>query len=213
MSSRLQIYNDALQLCGERPLASLTETRDPRYQLDQVWDNDGVRACLEQAQWKFAMRSTRFDYATYITPDFGYQRAFEKPDDWVITSAVSEDEYFNTPLTRYEDEAGYWYADCDELYVRYVSDDSAYGGDLSLWTTTFHDFVAAHFASKIVLSLTADKERVLMVTKLREKALNIAKSRDAMAGPTRFPPTGSWVRSRRGGHVGGDRGNGGSLIG
>lgn len=212
MSSRLQVYNDALLVCGERSLASLTEDREPRRLLDQVWDNGGVNACLEMGQWHFAMRATRFDYATSVTPDFGYRRAFEKPDDWILTSAVSADEYFNTPLTQYADETGYWYADLDELYVRYVSDDSSYGGDLTLWPSTFHDFVAAHFASKIILRLTSDENKQNRVIALESRQLLRAKSKNAMTGPARFPPEGSWNRSRRG-KSSRDRGNRGQLIG
>ena len=212
MSSRLQIYNDALMICGETALASLTENRGPRRLLDRVYDSGGINACLERSQWTFAMRSTRFDYATYITPDFGYSRAFEKPSDWILTSAVSLDEFFNTPLTQYEDEAGYWYADSDELYVRYVSNDSSYGGDLSLWPSTFHDFVASHFAAKIIFKLTQDVNKRQEVLDWEKRQLSQATSSDAMSGPTRFPPTGNWVRSR-GGRNRGDRGNRGSLTG
>jgi len=212
MSSRLQIYNDALRILGENSLASLTEEREPRRLLDQVWDNGGVNACLERAQWKFAMRTTLFDYATYITPDFGYRYAFEKPSDWILTSAVCQDEYFNTPLTQYEDEAGFWYSDLTQIYVRYVSNDVSYGGDLSLWPSTFHDFVSAHFAGKLALSLTSDENKLDKVLKLEEKLLLQAKNNDAMGGPTRFPPPGNWNNSR-GGRSRRDRGGRGQLIG
>jgi hypothetical protein len=48
--------------------------------------------------------------------------AFAKPTDWVDTSAVCQDEYFRVPLLQYADEVGYWFADLDEIYVKYVSD-------------------------------------------------------------------------------------------
>ena len=85
-TTKLLIYNDALMICGERKLASLTEDREPRHLLDHVWDNNGVDACLEQAQWHFAMKTVRLDYDPSVTPEFGYNRAFEKPSDWIITS-------------------------------------------------------------------------------------------------------------------------------
>jgi len=212
-TSRLKIYNSALMICGERQLASLTEEREPRRLLDTVWDNDGIEACLEMAQWKFAMRTVRIDYDADITPSYGNRRAFTKPDDWVITSAVCSDEYFNTPLLRYVDETGYWYADIDEIYVRYVSNDSSYGSDLSLYPATYADFVAAHFASKVIFKLTSDEKKRNSVIKWEEKKLKIAKNKDAMAGPTQFPAPGNFVqsRSRLGGHR--DRGSRNQLIG
>lgn len=198
MTTKLEVYNEALLICGERSLSSLTEVRESRYLLDHVYDNDGVQNCLESAQWKFAMRTIRLDYETTIEPEFGYRRAFTKPTDWCLTSAICEDEYFNSPLLYYVDEAGYWYCDLDEIYIRYVSNDSTYGMDLASWPSKFADFVAAHFASKIILKLTTDKERVDQVRKYREKMILEAKNHDAMADPTKFPPPGSWVNARSG---------------
>jgi len=147
------MYQHALLLCGERTIDSLTENREPRFLLDHIWDNGGVDACLAEAQWKFAMRTQLLDYDPDLTMAFGYKRAFAKPSDWIITSAVCEDEYYNTPLLQYSDEAGYWYSDLSQIYVKYVSNDASYGGDLTAWPQTFADFVSAHFASKIIYKL------------------------------------------------------------
>jgi hypothetical protein len=211
-TTRLKLYNDALIICGERSLASLTENREPRHLLDHVWDNDGVHACLEAGQWRFAMRSVMVDYDATVSPSFGYSRAFSKPTDWCCTSALCSDEFFNAPLLQYSDEAGFWYCHLDTIYVRYVSDDSAFGGDLSTWTTKFTDFAAAHFASKIIFKLTSDKDKRNDVLAWMNKKLSEAKNLDAMSDPTRFPPPGSWASARRGwGRR--DRGSRGSLIG
>src|SRR3990172_7607076 len=160
MADRLSLYNAALTFCGERVLASLTESREPRRLLDQVWDDGGVNLCLEAGQWRFAMRAVSLDYDPDITPAFGLIRAFAKPTDWRATSAVCSDEYMNTPLLQYVDEAGYWYADLDTIYVRYVSSDAAFGNNFSLWPTRFFDFAACHFATKIVLKLTSSQEKM-----------------------------------------------------
>lgn len=212
-ASRLSIYNDALLLLGERALSSLTENREPRYLLDQVWNNDGVNHCLEMGQWKFAMRTIQIDYDTSIDPGFGYQHAFEKPSDWILTSAVCTDEYFAQPLLRYSDEAGYWYADETELYVRYVSNDSSYGNSLARWPRSFTEFVAAHFAAKVARKITGSEETMLKMIKLRDQILLEAKGRDAMADPPKFRPPGSWTRARQRGAADNDGGNRGSLIG
>jgi hypothetical protein len=216
-TSRLKIYNEALMICGERGLAALTEDREPRHLLDQVWDNDGVKRCLESGQWRFAMRAVRLDYDTAIDPEFGYRRAFEKPSDWCATTAVCQDEYYNAPLTQYIEEAGYWFCDLDELYVRYVSNDAEFGGDLSLWPARFAYFVAADFASRIILKLTSDEKKrdgILHPRNgIRARALKEAKSHDAMAGPTTFPPRGSWSSARGAGSGRRDRGSRSNLTG
>ncbi len=216
-TSKLQLFNAALTICGERALASLSEDREPRRLLDQVWDDGGVRRCLEMGQWNFAMRAVRVDSDPDVEPEFGYSKAFSKPTDWVVTSALCSDEFFRSPLTEYSDESGYWYADTDPIYLRYVSDDTGYGGDLGLWTQTFCDYVAAHFAGKIILKLTSDKERRAEILGanldgrggIEAARLLTARNKDAMAKPTSFPPSGNWSKSRRGGsrNDGGSRGN------
>jgi len=212
-TSRLEIYNSACILCGERILTALTDSVKARRLLDHVWDNDGVKACLEEGQWRFARRTVKLDYDTDLTTDFGYNRSFSKPTDWVATSAVCTDEYFTTPLLEYADEADYWYAEVDEIYVKYVSNDASFGGDLSLWPATFADFVAAHFARKIVRALTHDTDKILEVEQEEKDRLKTAKSKDAMTEPQKFPPPGNWTTSRYGGRSTRDRGNRGQLIG
>lgn len=220
-ATRLSIYNDALLMAGERSLSSLTEDVEGRYLLDQVWNNQGVEACLEEGQWEFAMRTIRIDYDPSITPDFGYARAFDKPTDWVLTSALCSDEFFKCPVNRYVDETGYWFADIESLYVRYVSKDASYGMDLSKWPRSFTDFVAAHFASKIILKITNDESRLNLFINLqnphhtvRGRALMLAKSKCAMSGPTQQSAPGTWSLSRTRGVNRRDGGNiSGNLIG
>lgn len=209
---RLALYNEALRICGERRLASLTEAREPRYLLDEVWSAGGVEDCLEQGQWNFAMRAVQVDHDPAVSPAFGYQFGFTKPSDWIRTAGVCSDEFFKSPLLQYTDEVGYWYADTDPLYVRYVSNDSGFGGNISGWPGTFCTFAASLFAAKIVYKLTSDKDRIILVEKKEKLAKRDALNKDAMNDPTTFPARGSWVRARGTGG-GGDRGNRGSLIG
>jgi hypothetical protein len=212
VTTQLSLYNGALLLCKERFLSSLSEEREPRRLLDHVYSNGGVKFCLEQAQWHFAMRTVMVDYESSIEPDFGYRRAFTKPTDWVLTSAVCEDEFFNAPLTRYFDESGYWYSDLDTIYVRYVSNDTDYGMDLNKWPESFREFVEAHFASKIIGKLSGSEEKTEEMLKLRQKLMLIAKNKSAMADSTKFPAPGSWSMARSG-QANKSRGNRGSLIG
>jgi hypothetical protein len=213
VASKLSLYNDALLLCGERPLATLTDSVEGRRLLDQVYDNGGVDYCLTQGQWYFALRTQLIDYDPSEDPQFGFTYAFTQPSDWLLTSAISADEYLRTPLTEYQHADGYWYADITPLYVRYVSNDAQYGGDLSSWPVPFKEFVAAYFASKIVYSISKDADRREMVRDLLKKAEHDAKNHSMNTQPPSFLPAGSWASSRRGGR-GSERGNrNGPLIG
>lgn len=212
--SRLQLYNDALLMAGERAIDTLTDNAETRRLLDQVWNNNGVDGCLEEGQWEFAMRTVRIDYDPGIQPDYGYSRAFDKPTDWILTSALCYDEFFRCPVLRYVDEAGYWFSDADQLYVRFVSNDSSYGGDISKWPRSFQNFAAADFATKIILKITNDEERMKMfinpqnpLHSIRGRALLNAKSRCAMSGPTLMSSSGNWSLARTRGVGNRDGGN------
>jgi hypothetical protein len=211
MTTQLTLYNGALLVAGERFIASLSVQEEPRRLLDQVWTG-AIKYCLEQGQWHFAMRTVQIDYDPGIEPDFGYRRAFVKPDDWVNTSGLCSDEYFTAPLTRYIDEAGYWYADLDTLYVRYVSNDALYGMDLNKWPETFREYVEAYLASRILLKIANSEDKAEKAGKLAERRLMLAKNKAAMAEPTSFPARGSWS-SARNRFPRRDGGGGGSLIG
>jgi hypothetical protein len=223
-TTRLKLYNGALELCGERALSSLTETRKGRRLLDNAWDRDAVRACLEMGHWQFAMRSVQIDDDASIDPQFGYTYAFNKPDDFVQVHAVCSDEFFKSPLTQYTDETDNWFASITPLYVRYVSDGEDYGTNYAEWPQSFCDYVEAYLASKIVWPLTHDKEKTLLIcgspdkmdSGLVGKRLKIAKNRAAWREPSMQPPEGMWIRARRGRFSGNGRpdgGNPGSLIG
>lgn len=209
MTTRLQLYKAALRLCGAASISALTDEVESRRLLDEVWDDGGVRSCLEMASWNFGLRTQQLDYDPSITPGFGYTRAFQKSSDWVRTMKICSDEQLNSPLLRYVDEAGYLYCDLDTIYVQFISDDSSFGGDLSVWSGSFSDYVAAYFASQIIHRLTSDKERIALLIGrdgrggILSSALKVAKSLDAMDSPTQFLPPGTWTRSRIQ-----DRGNG-----
>lgn len=196
MSTQLTLYNGALLLVGERFLASLSEECETRRLLDQVWSSGGLKYCLEQGQWHFAMRTIQIDYDPSVQPSYGYNRAFQKPDDWINTSALCSDEFFRSPLLRYVDEAGFWYSDLDTLYVRYVSNDLNYGMNLNKWPETFREYVEAYFAKRIYYKLADSEEGYAKLEKTEKHRLDVAKSKAAMAEPTSFPAQGNWSRSR-----------------
>lgn len=214
MATRLGIYNAALRECGERKLASLSDDYAPRYMLDDVWSEGFVREVLMQGQWSFATRSIELAADDDTETQFGYAYAFVQPTDIVRTVAFCSDARFDTPMTSYQVEAGYWYADVDPLFVRYVSDDAGYGGDLSTWPEDFTRYAELRLAWRILPRLTGSKADRAQIAKDAKKALLDARSSDAMEKPTQFMPRGLWTSSRTGRRTGlGDRGSRSRLIG
>lgn len=207
MASKLSVYNAALLILGERKLNSLSENKASRRRLDSVWDGDfGVPYCLQQGLWNFAMNTVEITYSPSVTPAFGYPYAFDKPTDWVRTALCSDDEQFCNLQFDYKDEGAYWYANPDTIYVRYVSKDTGFGLDLSLWPPNFAAYVAHHFAAEICLATTNSDTKKVELDKLVKRKLNGARSHDAMDETPQRLPAGSWSRARRGGTAN-DRGS------
>lgn len=197
MPDKLSLYNFALSHLAQRPLLSLTEDTPARYALDVIWDNGVVDACLEQAYWTFAMRAQQIPYDADITPGFGYSKAFPKPVDWIRTSSLSQDEFFTTAFNDYTDEQQYWFADIDMIYVRFVSNDIAYGGDINGWSPSFTDYFAAHLAVKSATAITGVIPSVYLL-QTEQTLLKRARSKNSLNEATRFPRLGSWVSARLG---------------
>jgi hypothetical protein len=195
--SKLTIYNEALGALTERKLLTLTEAREPRRVLDDFWDGV-VNYCIGRGFWKFAKRTVLIDASTSITPEFGYTYAFTKPTDWVRTYVVSENEQLDPPLWYYIDENGLWYANSTTLYVSYISKDTAFGLDISLWPEAFRQYVIARLALKAGPRITKNRADIADLTKIERAAQDTALGIDAMDGPPMQPPKGSWVQSRGG---------------
>jgi hypothetical protein len=90
------------------------------------------------------------------------------------------------------DEAGVWYADCDPLYVQYVSSSVSYGGDLSLWPATYTLFVSLYLAFRAAPRIANSDKLTDALERKSTLAKRKAASLDAMNQPIGFPPTGTW---------------------
>lgn len=200
-ATKLSIFNGALRLLKESPLTQnevTNNTREPARLLNAVWSDGGVEDCLEAGQWKFAKRAVLLDYSPSVEPDTdfgGYEFVFQKPEDFIRTCGIWTDGSQAQSLTDYREENSYWLANLESIYVTYVSDDAAFGFDYSLWPQSFRKFVHAHFAAEIAGPLTSQGKELLQ---LRKMMLREALSIDGMADPTKFLPTGNWVKSRGG---------------
>ena len=202
MPDKLSIWNGALGVIGERSLATLTENREPRYVIQEVWDRELVKTCLQKGQWNFATRAVMLEYDPGFTPDFGYQYGFVKPVDVVRLVGMYRDEGLQVPLEYYTDESGMWWADIETLYVRYVSDDDEWGQDYSLWPPNFTRFVEYYLAQQVLPRIThAQSKQQEIDGKVKDWLLQ-AKNTDAMDDAAPKLRRGSWSRARsHGGRV------------
>lgn len=206
--SKLSIINAALSHLKERRVTE-DEPVEAWREMDAWWNGGDIRdEWLNAGYWNFATRTSKIERNTALTPPFGYSYTFDKPSDWIRTARVASDEYFNSPLTRYDDESSYWFADVDPLYVSYVSNDASYGYDFAAWPELFTRFCEFDLAKKAMNRVgNLDRAEKADLVAMHRRALVDARNKDAMNEPAKFPPFGSWVRSRS---QGGSRDPGGS---
>lgn len=204
-AAKLGVYNEALRRLGERRLSSLTEAREPRRVLDDIWDGGSVVLfALEQGDWNFALRSQAVAFDPGIEPSFGFIKAIPKPADLRRLVALSSEPRLVRPMTArdYLEEAGYWFTDVDYVFCQYVSDDDDYGMDSAGWSQHFHRYLAAYLASEACERITNSERKRQGLDREMKDALRSARGRDAMDRGVKFPPMGSWVASRLGNRSG-----------
>lgn len=194
-TDKLSIYNRTLRMLGQRKLANLAENVESRLVLDDLW-TDEVQYCLEQGFWHHAM--TTAELHSTGTPAFGQPYAMAKPSDFVRLYYLSPYEDAQAPLFRFVDEGGYWFTDVDPVYARYVSNASDKGFDPAQWPATFAEYVVCRLAVKACLGITSSAEKLQGLQGMEKRARTDARSKDAMKEGPKFPPEGSWARSRRG---------------
>src|SRR5690606_11431283 len=198
-TDKLDEYNGALRRLGSRRLVSLSESRELRRVLDDIWNCGAlVDFALGRGGWNFALPSVQCAYNASITPEFGVRTAFVKPHDFRRLASLSADEYFRIPLTAegYSDEGGYWLSDHDTLYIRYVSSHDNYGYDSSRWTESFRYYLETCMAFEACERLTNSRSKLADIAADMRRYLSEAKSTDAMQEGVKFRPAGAWVQSR-----------------
>ncbi|ESZ07177.1 MULTISPECIES: phage connector family protein [unclassified Mesorhizobium] len=196
MTDQLSLYNGALIKLGQPRLAALTDEGKARRALDAEYAKT-VKGCLEAAFWNFAMRFVQLEATPSVETNFGYQYAFDKPDDWLRTAGVTSDDFGKVPLLDYDDRTSRILAGQSIIYLRYVSNDEDYGLDLGLWPQTFVDYVETCLAWATCEEVTGSAERKDRLEKARDKAKYKASNTDAMnEAVTRYPPPGRLVQSR-----------------
>ncbi len=202
MTSQKTLYNGALVIhLGADPITDTDPTVDdvPEvYALDTAWASGTVDRCLRQGQWNFAARSSRLEFDSGIEPDYGYRRAFAKPDDFIRVMGVCSDEYFRAPLRLYTYESSYWFCDLDQLYVRYVSNSTSYGLDYGNWSDDFAAFVEGYLALQVAKRIEGFRDRVTDLKADVKDLLTTARGTDAQEQPSKENPRGSWSSSRHG---------------
>jgi len=193
------LYNAALLKIKQRRINALTDNVPSRLEIDAVY-NDVLAYMLEQGLWNFAQRTISLEPSVDIETEFGFRNAFEVPDDFVRLISISSNPYLWPPMVagQYWFEGGVWEADCNPLFVSYVSDDTSFGSDLSKWSTTYADAVAFEIAVRVAPQLTnMSATEFDLLQKNALKALRRSRTLDSLNQANQEPPPGKLTMSRR----------------
>jgi len=195
MADRLDIYRGALRLLGPSNLSSLTEDLPVRHTLDSIWRSAGD-LLLQEGLWNHAIRTSEIGYDEDVEPLFGFRYAFPYPDDYVRLAGISQTPDFIEGLRHYETEARYFYADIETIYIRYVSNDDAYGWNVGAWPASFGKAMEAYMAFESGLPISADRGNRNDVFTLYKSRIDKAKTLDAVDERVRTSPPGRLTRAR-----------------
>ena len=155
MATKLGIYNDALRLLGQRVLKTDTEDREPRYDLDDLWDEGGVDYCLETVKPRFA---TKMVLSTGVTPTLVTEYTYEHtlPADFNALVDLYKDGKLEQEITKFYREGDKLLNDYQTAYVRYVLDFATVG--LTNMPESFARVVSAFFARELAWKYDPDAQ-------------------------------------------------------
>jgi len=200
-TTKLKLYNNAIRNCEQTPISALTEVVEPRLRCDDFYD-DVLVWILEQQFWRSAMRTVQIDLNESLDPAFAYDYGHDLPTDFVRKQVISSDEFLKYPIdeqiggSSYLMEGGVIWTNSTPIYMRYVSNDSSYGLDLTAWTDGMAEAFGYELAARVAPFLTGSTEKA---NELHETALakaGRAGTFDSLQQTTARIREGNWSQTR-----------------
>lgn len=159
MATRLEIYNNALYMVGERRLSNLYEDREPRYVMDNIYTLDVVASHLELCQPRFAVSSAKLADPT-TSSVHGLDQVYSLPYDFVCPlrdigthgklGFAFLDEELEQPLNRYMIEGSTIATEqATNVYVRYIRNSVNEAQFTPLFTRVIVAYLAMMAAPRI----------------------------------------------------------------
>lgn len=174
LTTKLQIYNGALQLIGERRLNLVDDQVEARYDLDNVWDLKPWHYCAEVIRPRFAVTTVE------LTATGGQ---VSLPDGFIALVGLFNDASLDQPITRFTREGTKLNVEEDVVYLRYV--DESLSNNLLEWTPTFIRVVIAYVAMEIAEQMNSDKRE--LITSLFQQRVELAIQTSSVDEPALRP--------------------------
>ena len=189
----LSLYNAALEICGLESLISIDDDSERRSALDDAVNAKAVLSVLSLVPWNQAWTSVKLEADPDLDPEWGLDYVFDVPSDMERIDMVSAGEYFNNPVPYYR-EGAYFYADVNELWIRYTSTSTV--STPGAWPTYFWNLVAAELARRITKKPKLQVVDPQAVADTYREYKYEAMSTDVQRNPPRVLGTGNWTQDR-----------------
>lgn len=193
MYSKLSIFNMALDLVPQGPVASVDERSVAAQSCNRRYD-DRLRTALEMWPWRFA--TVRAELAALVTNDrqTEWLYAYALPGDmsyparlapWPVTGEGTGTGYNWQLLTNsrtaqtYEIANGVLYTNWPGAILEYTGMNQIE----SRFPAYFADALAASLAAVVVLPISSDNERQKELIAMAANLMQYAKAYDAMQAP------------------------------
>lgn len=194
MSSKTEIANIALGLIGGTRITSFTDGTKNANLISDVYDP--LRRHLLAYPWNFS--TTRVQLAQLTsTPAFEYDYAYALPSDWIYTVAVHDNESgLGTIEYREEqqDSQNVILSNSNQVYLLYAKDEA----DTNIWSANFRRAMATALARDLSIGIANSNNLQQSMSRMANRALNIAKATDSITDFPRNRPRGTWANSRNG---------------
>lgn len=195
MTTKIQVYNQALSRLGPVRLASLVENRPERIVFDQHYD-EVVQEVLESGLWFFALRTQEWTPDIDATDSINGQFVYNIPADYVRLRKISPDQAQVSEDLSYRREGETILSDHSLLYVTFVSNDASYGLNLAAWPQLFANTVADYLALRSNLPITKDRGTTNDLEQKAARSLAKARRVDAVDERIKLKQPGTWIQSR-----------------
>lgn len=208
-TTKLQLYIRACIKMEQTPISALTDAVEVRRRLDDHYE-DTLDWLMEQAFWRCGMRTVEITENTGVAPAFAYEYAHDLPTDFVKRFVVSASEFLDPPLddqshgNSYLIEGGYIWANVTPIYMRYMSNDSSYGKDLTKWTEGMANAFSSELAARAAPFVTGSKETSAELHEMAMLQAAKAATFDAMQQTTQTTREGRWTKNRFASNRGGN---------
>jgi hypothetical protein len=147
---KLGLYQNALRLIGQRKLTSITEDREPRYLLDDVYDLDAIEYCLEIVEPVFARKTAKLAVSV-VSTEHDLDNVFTLPADYISIVKVYSDPKLDHPISRFIIEGNTIACEHATIYLRYISDDAV--SSFTNWSRSFAEVVSSYLARETCFKL------------------------------------------------------------